>query len=165
VSGGSAALVDQATQYGFSVDSLDIEVDCRSAGSVAVTAGKSLGNALMRPGRIVVDLILDQHGAQVRLAEDQNAVEELAAQVPMRRSQVAFIRGARTAVRKILVPTAWKKASKDWVKFDPRSRIRNRNLSTPPPRVSARLRARCTVHSPVGFAVTPRGASGGCRAR
>jgi hypothetical protein len=62
------------------VDSLDIEVDCCSAGSVTVTAGNSLGNALMRPGHTAVDLILDQDGAQVRLAEDQNAVEELAAQ-------------------------------------------------------------------------------------
>jgi hypothetical protein len=44
----------------------------------------------------------------------------------MRRSQIAFIRGACTAVRTIVVPAAWKTASKDPVKFDPRSRIRNR---------------------------------------
>ena len=43
----------------------------------------------------------------------------------MRRSQIAFIRGAWTAVRKIVVPVAWKTASKERVKFDPRSRIRN----------------------------------------
>jgi hypothetical protein len=30
------------------------------------------------------------------------------------------------AVRKIVVPAAWKTASKERVKFDPRSRIRNR---------------------------------------
>jgi hypothetical protein len=53
------------------------------------------------------------------------------------------------------VPAAWKTASKDWVKFDPRSRIRNRKFSNRSPRVRARLRACCTVHSPVGFAVTP----------
>jgi hypothetical protein len=35
------------------------------------------------------------------------------------------MRGAWTAVRTILVPAAWKTASKDGVKFDPRSRIRN----------------------------------------
>jgi hypothetical protein len=35
---------------------------------------------LMRPGRVVVDLVLDQDRAQMRLAEDQHAVEELAAQ-------------------------------------------------------------------------------------
>src|ERR1039457_4787709 len=39
--------------------------------------------------------------------------------VPRRRSQVAFIRGAWTAVCRILVPFAWKTASKDRVKFDP----------------------------------------------
>jgi hypothetical protein len=33
--------------------------------------------------------------------------------VPTRRSQVAFMRGAWTAVRKILVAFAWKTASKD----------------------------------------------------
>jgi hypothetical protein len=38
------------------------------------------------------------------------------------------------------VPTAWKAASKDRVKFDPQSRIRNRKLSSPSPRVRARLR-------------------------
>jgi hypothetical protein len=43
--------------------------------------------------------------------------------VPTRRSQIAFIRGAWTAVRKILVPAAWKTASNEAVKFDPRSRI------------------------------------------
>ena len=43
----------------------------------------------------------------------------------MCRSQIAFIRGAWTAVRRILVPAAWKMASKEGVKFDLRSRIRN----------------------------------------
>ena len=45
--------------------------------------------------------------------------------VPTRRSQIAFIRGAWTAVRRILMPAAWKTASNEAVKFDPRSRIRN----------------------------------------
>ena len=50
------------------------------AGDFALTAGNPLGDALMRPGRVVVDLVLDQDGAQMRLTEDQHAVEELAAQ-------------------------------------------------------------------------------------
>ena len=75
--------------------------------------------------------------------------------VPARRSQIAFMRGAWTAVRKILVPAAWKTASNEAVKFDPRSRIRNLMSSNRSPRPRARLRACCTVHSPVGFAVTP----------
>jgi hypothetical protein len=45
--------------------------------------------------------------------------------VPTSRSQIAFIRGACTAVRKIVVPLAWKTASNKAVKFEPRSRIRN----------------------------------------
>jgi len=40
------------------VDSLDIEVDCRDAENFAVTAGNLLGDALMRPGRVVGDLVL-----------------------------------------------------------------------------------------------------------
>jgi hypothetical protein len=44
---------------------------------------------------------------------------------------VAFMRGACTAVRRILAPTAWKTASKEWVTFDPRSRIRNRHALEP----------------------------------
>jgi len=58
-------------------------------------------------------------------------------------------------VRRILVPAVWKTASNELVKFDPRSRIKNLVLSNRSPRVRARLRACCTVHSPVGFAVTP----------
>jgi len=42
----------------------------------------------------------------------------------MRRSQVAFMRGAWTALTRILVPAAWKMASNEEVKFGPRSRSR-----------------------------------------
>jgi len=45
-----------------------------------LTAGNPLGDALMRPGRVVVDLVFDQDRAQMRLAEDEHAPEELAAQ-------------------------------------------------------------------------------------
>jgi len=79
-SGGLAVFVDQPVQYGFSADSVDIEVDCSDAGNIALIAGNPLGDALMRPARVVVDLVLDQDGAQVHLTGDQYAVEELAAQ-------------------------------------------------------------------------------------
>ncbi len=39
--------------------------------------------------------------------------------VPVRRSQMAFIRGACTAVRTMMVPVAWKWASNDAAEFDP----------------------------------------------
>jgi hypothetical protein len=70
-----------------------------------------------------VHLVLGEDGAQMRVADNQDPVQELAAQLPMRRPQVAFIRGAWTAVRRITVPVAWKTASKEDLKFDPRSRI------------------------------------------
>jgi hypothetical protein len=79
-SGGSAVFVDQPVQYRFSADSLDIEVDCRDPGNLAVTVRNPLGHALMRPGGVVVGLVLDQDGPQMRLTEDQHAVQELAAQ-------------------------------------------------------------------------------------
>jgi hypothetical protein len=41
------------------------------------------------------------------------------------------MRGAWTAVRTILVPVAWKTASKEGVKFDPRSRIRKPDVLEP----------------------------------
>ncbi len=57
-SGGSAVFIDQTVQYGFSANSLDIEVGCGDAGNFAFAAGNSLVDALMRPGHVVVDLVL-----------------------------------------------------------------------------------------------------------
>jgi hypothetical protein len=62
-SGGSAVFVYQPVQYGFSADSLDIEVDCCDAGSFVPIAGDALGDALVRPGDVVVHLVFGQHGA------------------------------------------------------------------------------------------------------
>jgi hypothetical protein len=50
------------------------------AGSIRFVVGDSLGYALVRPGRVVVHLIPGQDGVQVCRAEDQHAVEDLAAQ-------------------------------------------------------------------------------------
>jgi hypothetical protein len=69
-------------------------------------SGNVLCDALVRPGRVVVRLILGEDGAQVRVAEDQRRVEDFAAQVAARRSQIAFIRSAWPALIRILVPTA-----------------------------------------------------------
>ncbi len=43
---------------------------------------------------------------------------------PQRLGQL--IRGACTAARRIVMSVAWNTASEEWVKFEPRSRIRNR---------------------------------------
>ena len=125
MSGSSAVFVDQAIQHRFSVDSLHIGIDCRDAGNFALRAGNPLGDALMGPGSVVVNLVLDQDDAQMRLADDQHAVEELSAQGTDRRSQIAFMRGGRTAVRRILVPAAWKTA-----RTRRRSSIRDRGPRT-----------------------------------
>jgi predicted transposase YbfD/YdcC len=53
------------------------------------------------------DLVLDQDGTQMRLAKDQHAVEELAAQGAEEAFTGRVHPGAWTAVRRILVPTAW----------------------------------------------------------
>jgi hypothetical protein len=75
------------------------------------------------------------------LPEDQHAVQELPAQGADEALADRVIRGAWTAERTILVPAAWKTASNELVKFDPRSRIKNLMLSNRSPRVRARLRA------------------------
>jgi hypothetical protein len=48
------------------------------------------------------------------------------------------------------VPVAWKTASNEAVKFEPRSRSRNLMSPNRSPRARARLRACWTVHSPGG---------------
>ena len=51
-----------------------------SAGSVVLAARGALADGLVRPGSVVVLLILGQDGTQVHLAEDQYPVQEFAAQ-------------------------------------------------------------------------------------
>jgi hypothetical protein len=85
--------------------------------------GDALGDALVRPGKVIVRLVFGQDGAQMPLAKDQRTGSSSSRRkVPARRSQIAFLRGACTAVRTILVPVARKTASNEMVKFEPRSR-------------------------------------------
>jgi hypothetical protein len=67
-----------------------------------------------------VRLVFSQDCVQMSLANDQHAIQELATQGSDQRSQIAFMRGNWTAVRRILVPLAWKTASNVAVKFGPR---------------------------------------------
>ena len=63
------------------MDPCGVEVGQGEAGGpVTIPVGDTLGDALVRPGNVVVPLILHQDDAEVRLAEDQRPVEELAAQ-------------------------------------------------------------------------------------
>ena len=47
---------------------------------VVCAVGDALSDALVRPGRAVVHLVLGQHGTQMALPENQHAVQELTAQ-------------------------------------------------------------------------------------
>ena len=62
------------------MDPFAVEVGNRDAATVVFASGDALGDALVRPGRVVMRLVFGQDGAQVALAEDQDAVEELSAQ-------------------------------------------------------------------------------------
>ncbi len=84
------------------MDPFAIEVGNGEEAAVVFAVGDALGDALVRPGRVVVRLVLGQDGAQVRLTENSVRSRSSRRRVPTRRSQVAFMRGAWTAVRRIL---------------------------------------------------------------
>jgi hypothetical protein len=91
----------------------------------------------------------------MRLTEDQHAVEELAAQGAEEAFAGRVHPGAWTAVCRILAPFAWKTASKDRVKFVPRSRIRNRKFSNPLAESESEVAGLLYGPFARGFAVTP----------
>ena len=109
-SGGVRVFVDRAAQDGFSEDPFAVEVGHGDAGSAGFVIGDALGDALVRPGCVVVHLVFGQDGTQMALPGISTRSRGSRRSVPARRSHIAFIRGARTAVRKILVPVAWKTA-------------------------------------------------------
>src|ERR1019366_5492749 len=113
------------------------------------------GDALMRPGRVVVHLVFGKDGAQMSLAEDQHAVQEFAAQ------------GADEALADRVHPRR-----PDGGAHDPgaggledgvervgevRSAVAEQELDVREPLAEAEgeVAGCCTVHSPVGLAVTP----------
>jgi hypothetical protein len=70
VSGGARVFVDQAAQNGFSVDPSAVGVGSSEVAAVVFAVGDALGDALVRPSRVVMHLVLGQYGAQMRLAEN-----------------------------------------------------------------------------------------------
>src|SRR4051794_24077106 len=68
----------------------------------------------------------------------------------MKRSAIAFARGARIGVRMIRMSAASKTASNAAVNLLSRSRIRNRNRSARSPRSISRLRACWVTQAPCG---------------
>src|ERR1039458_1203855 len=81
MSSGSLVLVDQAAQDRFSADLPRCRASCCSdAGRMVGAVGDALIDALVRLGGVVVLLVFGQDGSQVRFAEDEAAVKELAPQ-------------------------------------------------------------------------------------
>jgi hypothetical protein len=76
IPGGARIFVDQATQDGFSEDPSAVEVGNGEVATVVLAVGDALGDALVRPGCVVVHLVFSQDGAQMALPEDQHAVQE-----------------------------------------------------------------------------------------
>ena len=72
--------VDQAAEDGFPADLPGAGAGYGGRGSSVSGAGDALGDALVRAGRVVVRLVLGQDGAQVLFSEDQDSVQDLAAQ-------------------------------------------------------------------------------------
>ena len=62
------------------MDPFAVEVGNGGLATAVFAVGDALGDALVRPARVVMRLVFGQDGAQVALAEDQYAVEELSAQ-------------------------------------------------------------------------------------
>jgi hypothetical protein len=79
MSGDARVFVDQAAQDGFSADWPAVEVGNGEVAVGVLTVGDALGDALVRPGRVVMHLVFRQDAAQVALTEDQHAVQELTA--------------------------------------------------------------------------------------
>jgi hypothetical protein len=118
------------------VDLAGAGVCCGDAGS-GVRVRDALAGALMGTGGVVMLLVPGQDGAQCAWLRMRVWSRSSRRRVPVRRSQIAFIRGACTAVRTMVVPVAWKTASKERVKSGPRSRIRNRKPVNRSPRPGA----------------------------
>jgi hypothetical protein len=65
-----------------------------------------LSPGLVRPVAVVMEQVLAEHRGQVPFTDDQDPVQQFAAESPMTRSQMAFIRGVLDRVVMIRSPSA-----------------------------------------------------------
>jgi hypothetical protein len=84
ISGGARIFVDQAAQDGFSEDPSAVEVGNGEVAAVVFTVGDALGDALVRPGRVLVHLVFSKDGAQMGLI----SVPQVRTRIPPRRPSV-----------------------------------------------------------------------------
>jgi hypothetical protein len=99
---------------------------------------------------VVVVLVLTKHGSRVALVDDQEAVEEFAAEGADEAFGDGVACGARTGVLMIWMSVAVNTVSKTAVNLASWSRIRNRNRRPASSRFMQRLRASWVSHAPVG---------------
>src|ERR1039457_3821875 len=78
MSGGDQVLVRESAENLFSADRVLSEIDLRRPGVSLCRC--ELAKATVRPGGVVMQQVLGQHLAQVVLIDDQQPVQELAAQ-------------------------------------------------------------------------------------
>ena len=153
-SGGSLVFVDQTAQDRFSADLTRAEVWCGDAGT-GFSVGDALVDALVRPGGVVVLLVLGEDGAQVRLVQDQGPVEELTAQ----RADEAL--ADRVHPRRLhgRAHDGGAGGLEDGIEGcgEVRAAVTDQEPEVPEllAEVQGQVRACCTVQSPVGWAVTP----------
>ena len=84
MSGGSLVFVDQAAQNRFSTDLASAEI-CREDAGSRLRVRNALADALMRPGGVVVLLVLSQDSAHVSLVENEASVLRIS-EIPRCRS-------------------------------------------------------------------------------
>jgi hypothetical protein len=105
---------------------------------------------------VVVVRVLAENGGGVPLVDDEDSVEELAADGADEPFGDRVGRGGRTGVRMMRMSVAVKTASNAAVNLASRSRMRNRSWRPASSRSMSRLRACWVSQAPVGWAVTPR---------
>jgi hypothetical protein len=86
--------VDQAAQDGLRRILSAIDICGGEVTDVVSAVGDALGDDLVRPGRVVVHLVLGQDGPQMAFPRISARSKTSWRQVPTRRSQIAFICGA-----------------------------------------------------------------------
>src|SRR5205809_3616286 len=147
-------LVDEATEDLFACDPSFVEADggmYRRGDGV----GMALVQALVGTMAVVVRCVLAEDSPGVSRPEDQDAVEQFAAQCPDE-ALTDRVR-PRCAWWRLMISmvSASSTASNIVVYFVSRSLIRNRSSAIRSPRSIARFRACWAAHEAVGFAVTP----------
>jgi hypothetical protein len=104
--GGVDIFVDQAVEDGFSADLPCVDVGYGRAVDVGFVLGDVLGDALVRPVCSAPDIRPGRRASASPMISTRSRSSRR--KVPTRRSQIAFIRGAWTALRRIVVPVASK---------------------------------------------------------